>query len=230
MDTQPLIPTSSSPFSGPPTPGRRSPMLIILVAVLGLGTIGFGAATVAFAGKASKAASNADQRVAAAAKQAKEEQKKASERAAEQANQLPFRTYTAPEKYGSFVISFPKNWSSYFEERGSGTQVYLILNPEFIKKIDGQDEKVAAKVQFIERTKDAYLRPLAAKIQKGTLKQTDTKVSGLPAYNLTGAFDDRKTTRQVIVPVRDKVLVFSTENATYMKEFEEILSQAKIIP
>jgi hypothetical protein len=231
MDNQPLMPGSSGLFSSPPSSGNnRSPIMFMLIVVLGLGTIGFGAATVLFSGKAATANKTLESHAATAAAKARLDQKKLDDEANTKLNESPFRSYTAPEEFGSFVVTFPKNWSSRVDQETSGTQVSLDMNPDFLRKINGTDTPVAAKVQLMERTKDQFLNQYTSLVKKGTMKQANVKISGLPAYDLTGTFSDHKTVRQVVVPIRDKVLVYSTENSTYATEFNEILAQAKIIP
>lgn len=230
MDTQPLIPNSPSQFSIPPRSGGRGPLLIMMLAVLALGTIGFGIATVVFSNKASKTAKTLEVKVNEAAAKARADQKKLDDEANAKINGSPFRAYTAPPQFGSFVINFPKHWSSYLSEETSGAQVQLLLNPDFVRKINGKDAPMATKVALVNRTKDQYLSQFTEPMKKKTLQQTTTKVSEQTAYDITGTFSDRKTIRQVVVPIRDKVLVFSIENSAHVKEFDEILAQAKIIP
>ncbi len=231
MDNQNYMPSSSGPFSS--TPGgsaSKGPLLMVLLVVLGLGTVIFGALTVTFSSKAATTAKNASAQAATAAAKARNDQKKLDETASTRAAESPFRSYTAPEEFGSFVINFPKTWSSTIDQEPSGTQVQLILNPDFIRRTSGQDAPIATRVVFLEKPKDQYLATFANNIKKGTLKQTTTTVSGQPAYDLVGTFSDHKTVHMVVVPVRDKVLVFSSENSSYATEFNEIVAQAKIIP
>lgn len=233
MDNQPLTPSSSSPFSTIPTGGgapRKSPIVPIMLILLGFGTVIFGVLTIVFANSAASTAKAADARVQAAAAKATEDQKQADEIATAKANGSPFRAYTAPVAYGSFQIYFPKNWSSYVDEEPSGKQVQLIINPEFIRKTKGVEDLVAARITFEERTKDAFLAGYASYLKNGKLKRTETKVSDQTAYDFTGEFPDKRTVHQVVVPVRDKVLVFSSENTKYAPEFSQILAQAKIVP
>ena len=204
--------------------------MFMLIVVLGLGTVGFGAATVVFSGKASTATKNLESAKATAVAKAKADQKKQDDIDNTRAAESPFRAYTAPEEYGSFVINFPKTWASYVDQETSGTQVSLAVNPDFIRRTKGQDGAYAARVMLIERSKDQYLAQFTGLIKNKTIKQADTKVDNQPAYDLTGTFSDHKTIRQIVVPVRDKVLVFTTENSAYAAEFNAILAQAKIIP
>ena len=233
MDNGSLIPggSSTSLFSSPPSGGGgRSPLMMMLVIVLGLGTIGFGVLTVTFSSKASNATKTLESAKTAAASKAAANQKKQDDIDNTRAAESPFRSYTSPEEFGAFVINFPKTWTSYIDEEPSGTQVYLSLNPDFLRKKNGQDGIVAAKVFFIQRTKDSYLGQFDGQVKKGKIKQSNLQVAGQPAYDLTGEFTDHKTIRQVVIPIRDKVLVFTTENSAYATEFNEILAQAKVNP
>ena len=203
---------------------------MILLVLLGLGTITFGVLTVTFSSKASSIQKSLNQQTAAAAAKASDAQKKIDDDNFSKANESPFRAYTAPEKFGSFVINFPKDWSSWVDEEEQGTQVSLVLNPDFIRRTDGGDQAMAVRVMLMLRPQGQYLSQYNAVIKSGVMKEANIQVSGQPAFDLTGKFSGRKTVREVVVPVRDKVLVFSTESATYASEFNTILSQAKIIP
>jgi hypothetical protein len=231
MDTKSYAPTSTGPFSSTPT-GRRGggPLTLVLIVILGLGTIVFGVLTVTFSSNATTATNTAAAKALAAATTARADQKKLDDASYTIANESPFRAYTAPAQYGSFVINFPKTWSSSVDEESSGTQVDLILNPDFIYKTNGIAAPIAARIRFIEQTQDQFMTQYASLIKKGTLKQKDLTVSGQPAFDLTGQFSDHTTTREIVVPVRDKVLTFTNENAQFATEFGDIVAQAKIIP
>jgi hypothetical protein len=236
MDNQPLTPPGYDPSSFPVSgslqgkSGRPSPIMLILVVVFGLTTLIFGSLALMFSSQASTATKTLKAKTAAAATVAREEQKKADDEANTKANNSPFRAYVAPEEFGSFVVNFPKTWSSWVDQERSGTQVSLILNPDFVRRTNGQDELMATRVVLLERTKDSFMSQYQGLLKSGKLKQADIKVSGLSAIDVTGTFTGSKTVRQVVVPIRDKVLVFTTESTKYSTEFNEILAQAKIIP
>lgn len=237
-------PTPTSPLAGLPKgsgfggngsfPGSggssRSPVMFILIGILGLGALVFGVMTVVFFNQASTATKTLDVQKSAAVDKAKIEQKKADNEANTVANESPFRSYVAPVEFGSFEIKFPKNWSSYIDQEKTGTQVALTINPDFIRRTNSTDELAAAKVTLMERPVDQYMATFASNVKKGTLKQADITISGQRAFDLTGQFSDKRTTREVIVPVRDKVLVFINENSKYSAEFDQILAQSKIVP
>jgi len=203
---------------------------MVLLVVLGLGTITFGILTVTFSSKAASVQKSTDQQKTAAAAKARDEQKQLDDVEFTKINESPFRAYTAPEQFGSFVINFPKNWSSYVKQQTQGAQVTLALNPDFVRNTNGADDVTAVRVILLLNTQDQYLSQYKSNIKAGIIKQTSTKVSGQPAFDLTGKFSGRKTIHEVIVPIRDKVLIFSNESSQYSSEFNAVLSQAKIIP
>jgi hypothetical protein len=227
---QPITPASQTPFSTGPSRGGGGSPLIILVVVLGIGALVFAILTIMFYSKARTATTTLDAQKAAAVAKAKADQKKEDDAATTAANESPFRSYVAPVEYGSFEIKFPKNWSSWVDQEKTGTQVSLALNPDFIRRTNSTDELYAARVQLIERTSDQFMNSYTSQVQRGTLKKADITVSGLKGIDLTGTFQDKRTTRLVVVPVRDKVIVFINENSRYAGEFNEILAQSKIIP
>jgi len=167
----------------------------------------------------------------AAATAAAEAQKQADAVAAVKAAESPYRSFTSSVDFGGFVINFPKNWSgAASESTQSTTQVVLTLNPDFVRQTNGTADRVAAKVVLVQQLTATALTQLSPLIQIGRLKQGDIMVSGIKGTLITGTFDDKRTIREVLLPVRDKTIIFSTEDAKYAAEFDQILAQAKINP
>jgi len=210
--------------------GVGGPLMIVLVVLLGIGAAVFAVMALVEFNAAAVATKSLHSSQQAVADKAKADQKKADDQAYSIAGESPFRSYVAPIEDGSFQIAFPKDWSGYVDQEGTGTQVSLIVNPDFVRRSNDVDELAAARVQLIERDSTQYMNAFNSYIKQGTLKQANTTVSGQAAYDLTGQFSDKKTTREVVVPVRDKVLVFINENSKYANEFNQILAQSKIVP
>ena len=61
-------------------------------------------------------------------------------------------------------------------------------------------------------------------------KATTATVSGITGTRYTGAYRQAKDGVAVLVPVRDKTMVFITDNTNYLSEFETALSQSTIKP
>ena len=220
MNDQPIVPLTPAP---PP-----SHINAILIGVLGTGAVIFAVLTVLSFGQATTAKNTLNSNTKAAADAAHADQQKQDAAATSLAGESPFRSYQASADYGSFKINFPKDWSSTVdEEQSATTQVTLEMNPDFIRKTAGIDGLLAAKVQLIQHTSDVVLKSYAG---TKTVTQSSVTVSGINAVQLTGTFPDKRSVRVVLVPVRDKTIVFSSENAQYSKEFDLILAQSTIIP
>jgi len=233
MNDQPVFPSNSSgPFASPASGGSSGGGIVkfALIGVLALGAIGFAMLTLVFYNKAGVATKTLDDQKAKAAAAAREDQKKTDDLANTQANESPYRSFTAPGADGAFVIQFPKNWSSYADLESSGTQVLLILNPNSVGKTNGTDNLAAARITLQERTGESFMSQFQGDLKSGRLKQKAFTVGGLPGFDITGKFNDHRTSREVVIPVRDKVLVFVNENGSFGTEFGQILAQAKINP
>lgn len=220
-----------SPLYQAMTPKKSGPPVTLIVALLfGLGTLVFGVMAALFYSQATEAKKTLASKVGNAVTAAKAEQKQADDEAYTLQAENPYRSYTAPVAFGSFEIKFPKSWASYVEEKSSGTQVNLQLNPDFVRSTNSQAEPNGARIILLEQTQNQFMSTIDSQVKNGKLKKSVTTVSGLPAFDVTGTFSDKKTVRQVIVPVRDKVILFNNENKNYANEFNEILAQSRIIP
>jgi hypothetical protein len=252
MDYQPLTPPSGQQSNSAPTlasmpdlaknlsslkpqapsGGSRGPgpIMLVLVIIFGIGTLVFAMLTLAESSKATNATNILDHDISVAATNAAAEQKKTDIKNETAANESPFRAYTAPLADGAFVINFPKDWSGWVDQESSGTKVDLILNPNFVQTDNGTPDLAACTVQLVDQRSTDYMSGYSGNVQSGQLQQKSITVSGISGFDLTGNFGDQRTTRMVIVPVRDQVIVFTNENGSYGQEFSEILAQAKINP
>lgn len=203
----------------------------LLIGFLGVGFVLFAVLSLYAFSTAHTATATLTSQKQAAASVAAEAQKKADAAATLSASESPYRSFTASSDFGGFVINFPKNWSGAASENTQTTnQVILTLNPDFVRQTNGTANPLAAKVVLVQQLTSSLLTQLSSQIQMGRIKQQDATVSGLKATQLTGTFEDKVTVREVLVPVRDKTIIFSTEDAKYSSEFDQILAQAKINP
>ena len=222
-----VIPQGTNNFA-PQRPSSGNTLLWVLIGVLGVGALAFGIMSVVAFGEASKAKSTVEQQKKTAVDAARADQKKQDQQEAEIASESPFRSYVAPLEFGSFEIKFPKNWSGYAQQAlGSSTQVDLALHPDFVRRDNGTDRLMATRILLIKRVMNDYLKTYES--QKA-LTRTDVTISGVKGVQITGKFADKRTTRLVVVPIRDKSLVFINEDVTYAHEFDQILAQSKVLP
>jgi hypothetical protein len=206
-------------------------LFIILIVFLGIGLILFGGLSIYAFGKANTATSTLEKQKSVAVSDAIKKQQAADYLSNLKSNESPYRTYTAPVDYGSFQITFPKNWSAYDQESvQSQTQVVLSLNPDFVYQTNGQFNPAAVRVTLTQQLTTTVLSAFKDQLRTNKMKQQDITVSGLKGYDLTGAFPDKKTIRAIYIPIRDKTMIISTEDKNYADEYNQILAQAVINP
>jgi hypothetical protein len=223
-----VVPSPAGPNGFTPPNGNRNTLMWVLIGVLGAGAMAFAIMSIVAFDQASKAKTTLEAQKTQAAAAAREDQKKKDQQAAEIASESPFRSYIAPLEFGSFEIKFPKNWSGYAQQAlGSSTQVDLALHPNFVRRQNGTDDLIATRVLLIKRQMNDYLKTYDS--QKG-LSRKDVTISDIKGVQVSGKFNDKRTTRLVVVPIRDKSLIFINENEAYSSQFDQILAQSKILP
>jgi type II secretory pathway pseudopilin PulG len=206
----------------------RNRTLTIGLFVLGFVVLVLGITTTIALVTAGGATADANKKAQTAAASARADQKKADELAARQAQESPYRTYQAAEEYGAFSLKIPKNWSAYVQYNLNGrTQLDLSLQPDIISITGNAITPLAAHLELDQSTFADYMSQYK---NDSSVHQSDITVSGIKSKNLTGSFKDITVARVVVVPVRDKVMVFTNQDKTYDPEFTKILEQAKINP
>jgi hypothetical protein len=229
MNDQPPSPVQPSTNLSPKGPVN---IVGILIVFLGLGLILFAVLSIYAFGIAHKATSTLSSQKAMAVQLAVAAQKKSDAKAQLSAVESPYRSYTAAQDFGSFIIYFPKNWSGYAQTSTQATvQVNLALNPDFVTATNGVlADPVATRVQLVQELQSVAEANFTSLVKAGQLKQQDVTVSGIKGVEYTGTFQDQKTVAEVLIPVRGQTMTLSCENAQYLPEFNTILSQAKVNP
>lgn len=206
----------------------RNRTLFIALFILGFIILVLGITTTVGFVIAGSATASADKKAQTAAATARTAQKKADDLAARQAQESPYRTFQAAEEFGAFSLQIPKSWSAYVQYNLSGrTQLDLSLEPDIISITGNVTAPLAAHLELDQTTFDDYMSQYN---NDSSINQSDITVSGIKSKNLTGSFRDDTVVRVVVVPVRDKVMVFTNQDKTYDSEFTKILEQAKINP
>lgn len=158
-------------------------------------------------------------------------QKETDAAAAKAAAQNPYRAYVAPPAFGEFAIKFAKNWSSSVAENQSAiNQVDLIANPDFIKLLPDNSINYGLRVYLVNNTYAVVKTSYDQQVKSKKAKSTAATVSGIDGTRYDGKYNSTKSGIAVLIPVRDKTMVFTTENTKYQPEFEATLSQSTIKP
>ena len=199
-------------------------MIAFIVALLlFLGSTGFG--VWAFAGKQDYK-NNVDAKIAEAitASDAANNLKKDAEFAEKEKN--PLRTYTGPAAYGSVGISYPKTWSLYVDESGTGNApLDGSLNPGFVPGLTS-NASIALKVQVLATQYSNVVKTFDQRVKTGKVKVTPfsaPKVPGVVGLRVDGEIQTGKQGSLIVFPIRDKTLQVWTEAAQNANDFNTII-------
>ncbi len=205
-------------------------LLLLLAIFFGVGTVLFGTLAVIAYNQRNTALTTVNDQISKAVTKAKVDQKKASDAQHAIENQLPYRTYIADKTDGSFELQIPKNWSVYAERATSGENQLLMiasLDAVTVNKMGLNTQPF--KMQLIRKSALDVVKKYQQDIKKNKITSKTIKVAGIESTQLEGVLDaDRHNGIMIIVPVRDKSMVFITESQSYLKEFSEIIGTAKI--
>lgn len=220
-------------FSNPQT-GNSKLMLIVSI-ILGVFVLIFAGLFINSYMTAQNATKDLNAKKAAAYKLGQEAgaktQKETDAAAAKAAAQNPYRSYVAPPAFGEFTIKFAKSWSSSVAENQSTTnQVDLIANPEFIKILPNNTVNYGLRVYLVNSTYATVKTSYDQQVKSKKAKASTATVSGIDGTRYEGQYNSTKSGIAVLIPVRDKTMVFTTENTKYQPEFEATLAQSTIKP
>src|SRR4051812_22043150 len=82
----------------------------------------------------------------------------------------PLKIYNGPPAYGSVVINYPKTWSGYVDDTGSGnSQVDGYFAPGVVPAAQNPNSVFALRVQVINQPYSQVLQTLTGQQQSGKL-------------------------------------------------------------
>lgn len=213
---------------------RQISLHLILTIFLGVGMLLFAGLAIAAYQQNSYTQNHQAQLSAQAATVAAATQKKQDDTANTKANEQPYQTYTADPEDGGFQLQIPKGWSIYsVRHLSDGTSLEVLADPNVVN-VDDAGNAINTHQFKLRLVSDSLTNVNAAfsdNLKKKTLTSHATTVSGIAATWFQGAIDNQRHNGVVItLPVRDKVMVISTETTDYLSEFQAIVSSAKITP
>lgn len=200
-------------------------VVLVFVILLLIGAAGFG-----FWAYSSRQdyKNNTDQKIAAAVGVARQQEdtKQAAQYAEEAKN--PLKTYNGPEAYGSLVISYPKTWSGYVNDIGSGSALLDgYFAPGVVPDVNGQSSIFALRVQVLNGTYASSLQNLSSLQQDGKVTVSAYSLPKLPkvvGVEVSGQLNgDNSTETMVILPLRSNTLEISTEGTQYLNDFNKYI-------
>lgn len=193
---------------------------LIVSVVLAIGFLGFG--FWAAAGRQDYK-NNADQKIAAAVTIATQQANTAKDKYYAEAAKKPLITYTSPEDFGSIVVQYPRTWSGYVDNSGSGdAQLSGYFAPGIVPSINGQASVFALRIRVMGQSYTQSVIALTGLQKDGRLTGQPYALPKLPkqvGVKVTGTLPDGKSGTAVYLPLRDKTLVISTEGSQFLNDF-----------
>lgn len=206
---------------------------LILTIFLAFGMVIFGVLAVVAYNQNTTTQDNHNQLVASAVQKATTKQKEIDSEANRKAGDLPYKTYTASGVDGGFQLQIPKSWSIYAAHNPTGTtQLDLAANPNVVDyTLPNNTGTSALKLQLLRTSVQETVKNYDQRVKKKQLTSKGITVSGISGTWLEGQIDEQRHNGVVIIlAVRDKTMIISTQDRTYLDEFNKIISTAKITP
>jgi hypothetical protein len=198
---------------------------LILVSLLMLGALGFGAW--AFAGR-QEYKNNVDSKIAEAVEVANEKISLEKEAEFAERDKQPFKTYQGPSAFGALKVPYPRTWSAYIVEAEAGNAVVNgYLHPNFVPDIKS-DTSFALRFEVLSSAYDAEVRKFETKIKTGKITAASyraPKVQEASGLLLSGEIDVKKSGTMVLLPVRDKTIRIWTEGQDFKGDFDTMLNE-----
>jgi len=227
---QPNVPQTPLPSSGGGFGGSSSTKWIITVLLLSLllvGALGFG--FWAFSERQSYK-NDVDAKIAEAVKVAERETTEANNKKFAEELKNPFKTYIGPESYGSVKVTYPKTWSGYINNNNdSQAAVDMYFHPDVVPATGRSSEDqtaVALRVRVVNQSYDKVVSERKGLVESGTIAATPyalPKLPNEPGIKFTGKLSDRLNGTEIVLPLRDKAIILTTQTDSYLNDFNNII-------
>ncbi len=164
-----------------------------------------------------------DAKISAAQEAAMQKESAAKDAEFAEAAKKPLKTYTGPEAYGSLLVNYPKTWSGYVDDTGSGDGVVNgYFAPGVVPSLTDPASVFALRVQLLNQSYSEVLQNYVGQQQSGKLAISAYALPKLPSVvgvQLTGQLDNETTVTMVVLPFRSQTLQIWTEGSQYLNDF-----------
>lgn len=197
---------------------------LIIAVVLIIGAISF--AVWAYSGRQTYQ-NNTNQIVAQAV--AKADQQTTAQLAATYAQQAknPLQTYDGPQAYGSVVVNYPKTWSAYIDDTGTGAALIDgYFHPGIIPALTNINSTFSLRIQVVNTPYSQSLQQYQSYEQAGQDAVSPYQLPKVPSVigvKITGTLVNAKTGVIVLLPLRSETLELWTEGPTFVNDFNNII-------
>lgn len=197
---------------------------LILAVVLLIGAIGFG-------GWAYKERQdykdNVDQKIQVAVDEATQKTSALKDKQFAEEFKSPLRVYRGPDAYGALNLSFPKTWSGYVDDTGSGSAlVDGYFYPNIVPKINDDKSTFATRVQVLSQNYTSSLQSIKSQQQADKVKVSAYALPKMPkvvGVRVTGQLDNKKDVDLIILPLRTYTVKLWTEGNQFRNDFNRYI-------
>lgn len=174
--------------------------------------------------------SDADKLIAEAVDTAKAEQAAELESNFQTERDRLYNTYAIDPVLGNVTLQYPRDWSFYLEQSTTTgrTRIDAIFHPTVVAKAD--PGTYGLRLQLLQQLYSDVVEDYQRAIDRDELTATPVKSNGVDGLRLDGQIDTDHTGSLVILPIRDKTLVISTEANDYLSVFNEAISTLVFTP
>jgi hypothetical protein len=139
----------------------------------------------------------------------------------------PVRTYSGPATYGSLTFDYPKTWSLYVEEAGSGTVLDLFAFPLIVPGPTGGTQKYALRTEISSQSYDKEVKQLDQQVKTGKVKTSAYRPEKVPTalgIRVDGEIETGVSGSMILLPLRDKTIKIFTQIPEFVGDFDKIIS------
>jgi hypothetical protein len=198
--------------------------LIIPVILLALTTLLGAGASIYYYSQFSDATNNLNAKIAEAVETAKKTQGEELEAAYIEREKEPRREYASPSVLSNIKFSYPKTWSGMVDENErAATQINGTFHPKIIETANAGSRSYAFNIKLVDALYPESVAKFDNQVQKGDLNASSITVANVQGVRLDGQItpDDRGSI--IVLPIRDKTLVLTTESEQYLADFNQIV-------
>lgn len=163
---------------------------------------------------------NVDSKIAAGVEAGKKEQKDADQVIFDEKEKEPLKEFIGPKDLGRVTFKYPKTWSVYTENNGTGGTGYqAYMHPEAVPNIQGN--KFALRIAIVNQSYEQVLEQFSPLVKQGQLGSESITTSGFNGTKLKGNFSPSLQGSAVVFKIRDKTLVLRTDLPSFQTDFDE---------
>ena len=141
----------------------------------------------------------------------------------------PYKTFTGPVDYGSFIFEYPQTWRVYIaKDATNGGDFEAYLNPSEVNPVSSSTIN-ALRVRIRDTSFDNVVKTYESSIKSGKLTLKTDTVGGVLANIYTGDISNSLRGAVMVLKLRDKTVILQTDAETFLDEFYRILGTVSLV-